>query len=70
MIHGYKELDGKFLPLTRVSNSTFIDYPHKFEIENNVYVGHHNFIEASNGIKIERRLPNNKFCHHYITFKS
>ena len=40
MIHGYKrELDGKFLPLTRVSNSTFIDYPHKFEIENNVYVG-------------------------------
>ncbi len=54
MIHGYKRaLDGKFLPLTRVSNSTFIDYPHKFEIENNVYIGHHNFIEASNGIKIE-----------------
>ena len=54
MIQGYKrELDGKFLPLTRISNSTFIDYPEKFEIEDNVYIGHHNFIESSNGIKIE-----------------
>jgi acetyltransferase-like isoleucine patch superfamily enzyme len=54
MVGGYKRLtDGKFLPRTRISNSTFIDHPQHFNIANNVFVGHHNFIEASNGLTIE-----------------
>jgi len=54
MVGGYKrEKDGVFLPKTRISNSTFIDHSHNFDIEDNVFIGHHNFIESSNGIIIE-----------------
>lgn len=54
MVGGYKrESDGVFLPKTRISNSTFIDHPKGFNIANDVYIGHHNFIECSNGVKIE-----------------
>ncbi len=44
---------GKYLAKTRISTSTFIDHPGKLELGNNVHIGHHNFIEASNGITIE-----------------
>lgn len=54
MVSGYKrKTDDVFLPKTRVSNSTFIDYRNKLNIADNVFIGHHNFIEASNGITIE-----------------
>jgi acetyltransferase-like isoleucine patch superfamily enzyme len=54
MVGGYKrEVDGVFLPKTRISNATFIDHPKCFNIKDNVFIGHHNFIEASNGITID-----------------
>lgn len=54
MVYGYKrKLDGVLLKETRISNSTFIDYPKQFNVANNVFIGHHNFIECSNGITIE-----------------
>jgi acetyltransferase-like isoleucine patch superfamily enzyme len=37
---------------TRISSTTFIDYPENLELGENVYVGQFNFIEASNHIKI------------------
>lgn len=53
MIGGYKrKTDGNFLSKTRISNSTFIDSPQNFDVKDNVFIGHHNFIEASNGITI------------------
>lgn len=52
MISGYKS-DGKLLQKVRISSSTFIDYPENLKIADNVYIGHHNFIEASNGITID-----------------
>lgn len=39
--------------MTRISSSTFIDHPKNLILEDNVYIGHFNFIEASAGIKIE-----------------
>jgi len=36
----------------RIGNTTFIDSPKNLILEDFVYIGHHNFIEASNTIKI------------------
>jgi acetyltransferase-like isoleucine patch superfamily enzyme len=38
---------------TRISSSTAIICPETLQIEENVFIGHFNFIEASNGITIE-----------------
>ncbi len=53
MIGGYKIPSGKYLKSTRVSNTTFINCKEKLIIGENVFIGHYNFIEASNGITIE-----------------
>jgi acetyltransferase-like isoleucine patch superfamily enzyme len=50
MINGFLRSDGVFLPEVRVSNKTFIGCPEKLRIENNVFIGHYNYIEASHGI--------------------
>lgn len=52
MIWGFKRYDGKYLKNTRISNTTFIDNQNKLTIEDNVFVGHFNYLEASNGIQI------------------
>jgi acetyltransferase-like isoleucine patch superfamily enzyme len=52
MLFGIKH-KGKYLAKTRISTSTFIDHPANLDIGDNVHIGHHNFIEASNGITIE-----------------
>ncbi len=52
MLYGFRLKDKTFLPLVRIGSTTFIDHPENFEPEDNVYIGHHNFIEASHGIKI------------------
>tara|TARA_B110000240_G_C13439142_1_gene427247 strand:+ start:722 stop:1291 length:570 start_codon:yes stop_codon:yes gene_type:complete len=53
IISGYKRFDGVLLKQTRISNSTYIDNKQNFKIEDNVFIGHHNFLEASNGLIIE-----------------
>jgi acetyltransferase-like isoleucine patch superfamily enzyme len=52
MVGRYRRYDGKILPKTRVSNTTYIGDSKKLDIEDNVFIGHFNFIDASNGIKI------------------
>jgi len=52
MYYGFKSLKGEKLPLTRISNTTYIDSLEKLDISNNVFIGHFNFIDASNGLKI------------------
>ncbi len=53
MIYGYKSADGNFLKHTRISNTTDIECKEKLKIEDNVFIGHYNFIDASNDIMIE-----------------
>src|ERR1051326_6416537 len=50
---GYRRPDGKKLPLTRISNSTYIGSKEKLDIADNVFIGHFNFIDASNGLTIK-----------------
>lgn len=52
MLYGFRLKNKTYLPLVRIGSTTFIDHPENFEPEDNVYIGHHNFIEASHGIKI------------------
>jgi len=52
MMGRYKRADGLVLPFTRISNTTYIDSPDKLFIEDNVFIGHFNFIDASNGLHI------------------
>ena len=44
---------GKRIEHTRISNTTFIDHPQNLVLGENVFIGHYNFLEASNGITIE-----------------
>lgn len=52
MVYRYKHL-GKTLESTRVSNSTVISDKKGLSLADHVFIGHFNFIEASNGITIE-----------------
>ncbi|MCC2644573.1 MAG: acyltransferase [Burkholderiales bacterium] len=53
MIMGYKN-SGCNHPVsqTRISNTTCIIGPENLHLANNIFIGHYNFIEASNNIKI------------------
>ena len=53
MIGMYRRFDGVLLRKTRISNTTHIDTPEKLFIEDNVFIGHYNFIDASNEIYID-----------------
>ena len=52
MVYGYRSSDGQNLKNTRISTSTAIICPETLYIEDNVFIGHFNFIEASNNIFI------------------
>lgn len=52
MVYGIHH-KGKFLADTRLGNTTTIIMPENLELENNVFIGQYNFIEASNNVTIE-----------------
>ncbi len=53
IIWGYRAANGKFLKNTRIGSTTFIDNKKKnLIIGDNVFIGHHNYIEANNGVTI------------------
>lgn len=45
--------NGRFLKDVRISESTVLSFPNKLTLADNIFIGHYNFIEASNGISIE-----------------
>lgn len=48
-----KKHNGKKLKNVRISNTTFINYAQNLNLGNHIFIGHFNFIEASNGLTIE-----------------
>ena len=52
MVYGYRSSDGTKLENTRISTPTDIICPETLHICDNVFIGHFNFIEASNNIYI------------------
>jgi acetyltransferase-like isoleucine patch superfamily enzyme len=47
-----KNFQGDWIKNVRISNSTFIDHKENLVLKDHVYIGHHNFIEASNEITV------------------
>ncbi|OWY39057.1 transferase [Xenophilus sp. AP218F] len=52
MVYGFHRGDGMYLKRTRVSNMTRIEHINKLQVEDNVYIGHFNLIDASGGLHI------------------
>lgn len=46
----------------RISSSTFLDYRENLYIDSEVFIGHFNFLEASNGIEIEEGAQITNYC--------
>lgn len=53
MVGGFLRHDGVYLHNTRISNKTFIGARDNLFIEDNVFIGHFNFVEASNKLTIK-----------------
>jgi len=53
MVGRFKDAKGKTLPLTRVSNTTYIGNKENLIIADNVFIGHYNFLDASYGLTID-----------------
>ena len=68
MIGRYKRSDGTVLPLTRICSSTFLQGENNLHVEDNVYIGHANFIDASNGLT--RRLSGHQFREYHYACQS
>lgn len=52
MVMGYKNNNGTFSPHTRISNTSSLVCPSNLILADNIFIGHYNFIEASNKIEI------------------
>jgi acetyltransferase-like isoleucine patch superfamily enzyme len=52
MLNGLQH-NGVLLKDVRISESTVLSFPKQLNLEHNIFIGHYNFIEASNGITIE-----------------
>ncbi len=52
MVMGYTNPGGIYVPTTRISNTTSLINPNNLNLADNIFIGHYNFIEASNQISI------------------
>ena len=52
MLYGWRRADGTFLPHTRISSSTAVDSPAGLDIQDHVYVGHFNLLDAAGGLHL------------------
>jgi acetyltransferase-like isoleucine patch superfamily enzyme len=53
IVFGERAGDGTPLALTRISPSTCIEHPEQLQLADNVFIGHHNYIEARLGVRID-----------------
>ena len=53
MVFGERARDGRSLPLTRISPSTCIEHEEGLTLGDDVFIGHYNFIEARQGVRID-----------------
>lgn len=58
-----RNFQGKKLTNTRISSSAFLDHKETLFLSDNVYIGHYNFIEASQNIFIEEGVQITNFVN-------
>lgn len=47
MLWGYRNCDGKFHPLTRISNTAYLYKPTNIDISNNVFISHYTILDGT-----------------------
>ena len=52
LVYGLRSADGRWLAHTRVGSTTVIESPKSLTCDDHVFIGHHNFIDASGGLTI------------------
>lgn len=52
MIGGYKSSDGRWLRNVRIGSTTVLIRPEKLVLQDHIFIGHYNFLDASNELKI------------------
>jgi acetyltransferase-like isoleucine patch superfamily enzyme len=63
MIAQKRNFQGKKLTNTRISSATFLDHKETLFLSDHVYIGHHNFIEASGNVFIEEGVQITNFVN-------
>jgi len=53
IVFGERTNDGRLLPFTRISPSTCIEHKEGLTLADDVFIGHFNFIEARQGVRID-----------------
>lgn len=57
MVYGfYNRVQKKFMKYTRISSSSKIMNKKKFDVNDNVWIGHYSLLDASNGLKIGKNV--------------
>jgi acetyltransferase-like isoleucine patch superfamily enzyme len=53
MVYGWRNADGGWRERSRVSTHTCIESPERLQLGDHVFIGHHNFLDASGGLRID-----------------
>ena len=62
MLYGWRRADGRWLPHTRISSATRIESPEGLDIDDHVYVGPYNLLDASGGLQIAEGVQVTTHC--------
>jgi len=52
MLYGHRHPSGAWLAHTRIGSTTELESPERLDLGDHVFIGHHNFIDASGGLTI------------------
>ena len=52
MLLRIKDVNGNIIPDTRIGNTTHIESRENLQLDSHVFIGHYNFLDASNGLSI------------------
>jgi acetyltransferase-like isoleucine patch superfamily enzyme len=62
MLYGWRGADGRWLAHTRISSATRIEAPERLFIDDHVYVGHFNLLDASGDLHIGEGVQVTTHC--------
>ena len=62
MVYGWRAADGRWRMHTRVSSHACIESPERLAMGDHVFIGHHNFIDASGGLTLGEGVQITNHC--------
>lgn len=62
MVYGWQAADGRWRMHTRVSSHACIESPERLTMADHVFIGHHNFIDASGGLTLGEGVQITNHC--------